>query len=54
MKIWKANGGLKFVPNVGRQSKIGSAVGTFQPFKSAQTDEIVHMLLQHETDNLGC
>jgi len=46
--------GLKSVPKFGHQSKIGSAVGTFKPFKSAQIDEIVHVRLQHETDNLAC
>jgi len=50
-KYAKQTGRTEIWPKVWSSVK---AVGTFKPFKSAQTDEIVHMLLQRETDNLGC
>jgi hypothetical protein len=34
------------------RTKIRWAISTFKPFKSAQTDEIVPVLLRHETEHL--
>jgi hypothetical protein len=51
MQMQNEQGSLESVQEC-NQSKIRWALGTFQPFKSAGTEEIVLALLQHGVEHL--